>query len=67
MNDSQILGDKTDWTTLLLKPNKLWVVNVSARLAAEHGLGKQSFPPQGNQPACVKILRMKAPNAHFCC
>ena len=64
VNDSQIFSDKPDWKRLLLKPNKLGMVGISIRLSPENGLGKKSFPPQGNQPAGVEVLRMQAPNSH---
>jgi hypothetical protein len=50
---------------LLLKPNKLGVVDVSIRLSPQYGLGKKTFPPQSNQRAGVKVLRMQAPISHF--
>lgn len=64
VNNSQILSDKPDRKRLLLKPNKLGVMDISIRLSTENGLGKKSFPPQSHQPAGVKVLRMQAPNSH---
>ncbi len=64
VNNSQILSDKTDWRRLLLKPSKLGVVDVSNRPSPQHGLGKKSLPPQCNQPAGVKVLRVQAPDSH---
>jgi hypothetical protein len=60
----QVLGDETDRGILLLKPTKLRVMNISSCCPLQYGLGEKSFPPQSNQPAGVKILRMQTPDAH---
>jgi hypothetical protein len=66
VNDSQVFRDCAKWRQLLLKPNKLGVLGIPFRLAAEHGLGKQSFAPQSNQTAWVKVLWVQTPDAHGC-
>lgn len=63
MHASQVLGNEPD-RRVLPKAEKLRVMNVAIRLSAEHGLGKQSFPPQSNKSACVEVLRMQAPDSH---
>jgi hypothetical protein len=63
VNDPQVLGNEADWERLLLKPKKLRVTDVSIRLSLEHGLGKKTFPPQGNEPAGVEVFRMQAPDS----
>jgi hypothetical protein len=58
MNDTQILGDAADGRRLRPKPKQLRMMSVSLRPARQNGLRKQRFPPQGNEPASVEILRV---------
>lgn len=60
---SQVLGNEPD-RRVLPKAEQLRVMNVAIRLSPEHGLGKQSFPPQSNESASVEVLRMQAPDSH---
>lgn len=41
------------------KTLKLWMVNVAARFATEHSLGKQRLTPKRDQPFGVQIFRMQ--------
>jgi len=58
VNGPQILRNEPDGLRSCTKTHKLRVVNISFRLSLKNGLGKKSFPPQGNESATVEVLRM---------
>ena len=64
MNRAQILADATDRRRVRAKPKELRMMLVAPRLAPEHGLCEQRFPPESHESLSVEILRMQAPNSH---
>lgn len=66
VNAPQVLGNEPDGGRSLLKPRQLRMMGVPMRLSPKDGLGKKSFPPQGNKAASVEVFRMQTPDSHYC-
>src|ERR1043166_1192966 len=64
VHHTQVFSDISGRPSLLAEADQLGVMNVSASLPPEDGLGQKPLAPQGYQPARVQILRMQAPDAH---
>jgi len=64
VNDPQVFSNEADGQRLLFEAKKLRVSNVSSSPPPQYRLGKKALPPQGDQAAGVKVLRMQAPDPH---
>ena len=60
----EVLGDKRNRRALIPEPDQLRMVPIAFRLVLQNRLGKQSLPPQRDQPACVEMPGMDAPQTH---
>src|ERR1700752_3713053 len=63
MHGTQIFGDGADRRRLLSETKQLRMVLVSLGLSAKHGLREERLAPQSDEPACVEIFWVQAPEA----
>ena len=64
VNGAQELGNEPCGLRLLPKPEELRMADIPGRFAPQHRLGEERFPPQGNQPPGIEMLRMETPESH---
>ncbi|MBU0742184.1 hypothetical protein KKA85_10820 [bacterium] len=62
MNDAKIPGESAEGRRAAAEPDEPGMLPVAARLAPQHGLGQQPFPPQGDQTARIEVFRMQGPD-----
>jgi hypothetical protein len=60
----KIMSHEFQGESLGLEPQELGMVPVSFRFSFQNLLGQKGFPPKGQKPRGVQILRMKRPQAH---
>lgn len=61
---SEKTADRSHRIRLLPKPRQLRVIAVAHRLACQHLLGEQRFPPAGNKPLAVEVAGVEGPYTH---
>lgn len=64
MHCTQVCRDAGHRTERPAKPNELGMLRVSRRPPSQHRLREKPLAPHRDQPACVKVLPVKRPQAH---